>query len=409
MQFSIIKSFIIGTFILSIGIGGFVMLTKSKPVATIRDLPESVWRVSVIEITLDQVAPVFSGFGIVENPDTQIFKGRFPADVLKIHVREGDQVLRGDLLVELDTIEPNIKLAQVQANLADTESRLSSVNITEQKDLAALVLDNKTLTLLEQSLTRLRDLKKRKLASDQDLDEARRALVAQKLQINRRELGLATADSKRLQLQTSIRRFKAEAQAAQRDLASTTLAAPENGQIVSVHSVVGGRVQANQNLITFAPNSGRELRVQVTSEVGLSLSKLLAIDLSPDAYLDSKIPLELTRVASIVNKKTGSLDAFFSSPDRLPPVGTVVGVSINLTSQSDVAVIPTDALYGGNLIYRLTETNHLQGITVNRLGQRPGNGRTEVLVQSKQLKTGDRVLTSRLPAAVTGLKVEVNE
>ena len=100
MQFSIIKSFIIGTFILSIGIGGFVMLTKSKPVATIRDLPESVWRVSVIEITLDQVAPVFSGFGIVENPDTQIFKGRFPADVLKIHVREGDQVLRGDLLVE---------------------------------------------------------------------------------------------------------------------------------------------------------------------------------------------------------------------------------------------------------------------------------------------------------------------
>jgi multidrug efflux pump subunit AcrA (membrane-fusion protein) len=187
------------------------------------------------------------------------------------------------------------------------------------------------------------------------------------------------------------------------------LIAPTNGQIVSVHSVVGGRIQANQNLITFAPSSGRELRVQVTSEVGLSLSGALAIDLSPDAYLDSKIPLELTRIASIVNKKTGSLDAFFSSDNRLPPVGTVLGVSINLTPQSEVAVIPTDALYGGNLVYRVTETNHLEGIVVNRIGQRPGDGRTEVLVKSNQLKTGDRVLTSRLPAAVTGLKVEVNE
>ena len=82
-------------------------------------------------------------------------------------------------------------------------------------------------------------------------------------------------------------------------------------------------------------------------------------------------------------------------------------MSIQLIAESNVVVLPTDALYGGNLIYRVTETSTLEAITVERLGQRPGQEKTEVLVRAPDLATGNQILVSRLPAAVTGLQVEV--
>jgi hypothetical protein len=57
----------------------------------------------------------------------------------------------------------------------------------------------------------------------------------------------------------------------------------------------------------------------------------------------------------------------------------------------------------------VTDEDTLEALEVERLGQRPAAGETEVLVRSSALANGDRILTSRLPAAVTGLKVEVIE
>jgi hypothetical protein len=85
----------------------------------------------------------------------------------------------------------------------------------------------------------------------------------------------------------------------------------------------------------------------------------------------------------------------------------VLSVSVELVPEPSVVVLPTDALYGGNLIYRITSDNTLEAVTVERLGQRPGENKTEILVRSPEIHNGDLILVSRLPAAVTGLKVEV--
>lgn len=85
----------------------------------------------------------------------------------------------------------------------------------------------------------------------------------------------------------------------------------------------------------------------------------------------------------------------------------MLSVSVELVPEPSVVVLPTDALYGGNLIYRITSDNTLEAVTVERLGQRPGENKTEILVRSPEIHNGDPILVSRLPAAVTGLKVEV--
>ena len=401
------KSVVAGLAIFGVGVGGFIQLTQSKPKAEIRETVPSAWRVSTQYAHLQTVSPVFNGFGSVQNPDTQTLKARVLTDVMGLYAREGTRVDAGQLMMELDATDAEIKLSQAKANLAEAKSGLITLNATEIKDKEALNLDLETLNILTQKLTRILDLKKRNLTSEQDLDTARQAVVVQKLQVNRRELALSTVESKRTQLAATIQRFETEVRAATRDLESTQVKAPSNGQVISVDVVSGDRVQANQNLLTFAPDSGREIRVQVPASIGLILSDALSTKTPIIASADRRVPLQLNRVSGAVRDNTGSIDAFFVSNAQLPPTGSVLSVSIRLVAEPSVVVLPTDAIYGGNLIYRISSDNTLEAVTVQHLGQRPGITNTEILVRSPNIQDGDQILVSRLPAAVTGLKVEI--
>ena len=400
-------SIAVGFAIFGAGIGGFFSLTQSKPIADVRDVSAAVWRVSTQTIELQTVSPVFNGFGSVQNPDTQTLKARIATDVTALYVREGARTEASRVLIELDATDAEIKLSQAKANLADAKANLIALNVTESKDREALILDQEALNILTHKLARIQDLRQRNFTSEQDLDTARQAVVSQKLQINRRELALATVESKRTQLTTAIQRFDAEVRAATRDFESTQVKAPADGQVIEVNVVAGDRVQSNQHLLIFAPDSGREIRVQVPASVGLALSNAIRTQTPVTASTDRGHQLQLTRVSGAVRDNTGSIDAFFTADTQLPPTGSVLSVSVELVPEASVVVLPTDALYGGNLIYRITSDNTLEALTVERLGQRPGEYKTEILVRSPEIHNGDPILVSRLPAAVTGLKVEV--
>ena len=407
MRRILFPSIAVGFAIFGAGIGGFFSLIQSKPTADVRDIPAAVWRVSTQTIELQTVSPVFNGFGSVQNPDTQTLKARIATDVAALYVREGARTEASRVLIELDATDAEIKLSQAKANLADAKANLIALNVTESKDREALILDQEALNILTHKLARIQDLRQRNLTSEQDLDTARQAVVSQKLQINRRELALATVESKRTQLTTAIQRFDAEVRAATRDFESTQVKAPADGQVIEVNVVAGDRVQSNQHLLIFAPDSGREIRVQVPASVGLALSNAIRTQTPVTASTDRGHQLQLTRVSGAVRDNTGSIDAFFTADTQLPPTGSVLSVSVELVPEASVVVLPTDALYGGNLIYRITSDNTLEALTVERLGQRPGEYNTEILVRSPEIHNGDPILVSRLPAAVTGLKVEV--
>ncbi len=407
MQRVNLKLSIIGLTIFAVGVGGFFALSNSKAPASFKKVAPTAWRVSSQFISLETISPVFNGFGKIENPDTQVIKTRIATDVIAVHVKEGARVEEGDLLIELDSIDADIKRAKARSSLASARFKLITLNATEAKDLEALDLDQEALKILTHKLSRITDLRKRNLSSEQDLDTARQAVVQQKLQINRRELALVTVESKRVQAMTAIEQSKAELRAAIRDFKSTLTFAPSNGQLISVSVVGGDRISAHQNLMAFAPDSGREIRVQVPASIGQRMSAILANNECLAAQTARGQQLRLIRVSANVQDNTGSIDVFFTSDQSLPATGTVLSVAVQLPAQPEVVVLPTDALYGGNLIYRITDGNLLEALMISRLGQRPGPEKTEVLVRSGKLQDGDQVLTSRLPAAVTGLRVEV--
>ena len=202
---------------------------------------------------------------------------------------------------------------------ADANANIIALDATETKDLEALTLDQQALAILDGKLARVRDLKRRNLASEQDLDTAKQAVVNQKLQINRRELALATIEVKRTQLRTTIQRFEASSGSKSRPKVDGCPKAPADGQVVEVNVVAGDRVQSTQNLVVFAPDSGREVRVQVPATVGQTLTQALANSLPVSASTDRGNPLTLTRVNGSVDEYTESIDAFSHQPIRYRP------------------------------------------------------------------------------------------
>lgn len=409
MRLNRVSGFAIGLGILAIGITGFILLNRTKPTATVQDVTEMAWRVAVQVVSPDRINPVFNGFGTVENPDTQLIKSRLAADVISVLRREGARVSKGDTLLALSTVEAELKLNQARASLADAKASLAALNATEIKDREALVLERQTLNLKRQNLDRITELRAQTLASQQTLDEITQAVATQALQVNRRELALATVDSRRLQLNAAIARAESEVRAADQDLASTRIQAPADGQVEAILVTPGERVNSNQNLLRFAPDVGREIRVQVPADIGNRLADALDRGIPVTAQTNANTALTLSRVAARVQDRTGALDVFFASTERLPPIGSVVPIELALEAVDDVIVLPTDAVYGGNTVYRISNDSRLEAITVERLGRRPGAEQTDVLIRSPSLQSGDRILVSRLPAAVTGLAVEVIE
>jgi hypothetical protein len=87
-------------------------------------------------------------------------------------------------------------------------------------------------------------------------------------------------------------------------------------------------------------------------------------------------------------------------------LGSMITLRLQRAPQAGVVAVPYTALYGNDRMYKLVD-DRLQGITVTALGDYAGAGdQSMLLVRSPQLDAGDQLLTTHLPNAVTGLRVE---
>jgi len=72
-----------------------------------------------------------------------------------------------------------------------------------------------------------------------------------------------------------------------------------------------------------------------------------------------------------------------------------------------VAGIPVQSLYGDDRVYTVVD-GRLQGLEVQTLGQRrDANGELQLLVRARDASLNAEILTTSLPQASSGLRVNV--
>jgi RND family efflux transporter MFP subunit len=385
-------------------------LVQPEPPVKVKE--EKSWAVQTHQLVDGAKSPQLELYGSVESPYTANITSIIDADVHSLETNEGDHVTSGQLLVLLDDTEARLSLEDKLAQVAELEALIDSEKNRYKNDLAALKLEKSLVALAEKKLAREEKTSKSNLTSQSSFDTQKQALENQKLALSSRQLSVTDHPARLAQLEARLKRNRALAQQAEIDLARASVTAPFDGIILKTEVSPGERVRPGEQLLEMYATDHLELRAQLpqkyisTVKHSLSQQQLLQARVKTD---DGVRIATLDRISGSIADNGHGVDALFvmnsDAADSLT-IGDTLEMTLELAAIEDVFSVPVSSIYGTDRIYRV-ENERLVAINVEKLGSQYRDGRQFVLLRSERLKPGDEIVTTQLPLAVNGLKVEV--
>ena len=403
-----LRSLSLVVLVLAAGFGTFAYLKASRPEPPAVESKERVWQVAVTPVELQTLAPQLTLYGKVESPD--VFKAAAPGQgrVAAVLTSEGARVRAGDLLVVFDEKDFLPAVAQAKADVAELEAQIESENLRYASDRAALKEQEKLLALARAELERVERLEKRNLGSESALDQARQSVSQQRLSLAARELNVADHGARLAKLQASLDRARARLTIAERDYERSRVTAPFDGIVSELSVTVGNQVKANDVVLEMYAFDRLEIRATVP---GIYQEELLGATADGEKYAATSgdIPLVLDRLSGTAG--TAGIDALFrieSGSERLR-LGQHLAIHLSRREQDGLVLLPYQALYGNDRVYRVDEAGRMEAVRVEQVGSYDREGTEMLLVRGDALRDGDRVVSTHLPNAVQGLKVSIPE
>lgn len=389
-----------------------IILKLARPEPPVRAADEKIWTVQTHQLLAGSKIPQLKLYGQVESPYTARLTSSINADVKSLLIHEGDYAKKGQLLLELDDEDVRLTLDENEANVAELKALIEAENNRYKNDLAALKLEKTLVALAEKKLAREVKTSRSKLTSLSSRDTQKQALENQQLALKNRQLGVVDHPARLAQLEARLRRQQAQVQKAMNDAKRAAVKAPFNGIVTHVNVAPGERVRPGGALLEIYDVAHIEIRAQLPNKVVSTVKQALVhqIPLTAELTVDKAVQkIQLDRLAGLISNGGGGVDALFSVNAEQPgqlTIGKVLALTLNLPPLNNVFSVPVASIYGTNRLY-LVKNRRLLAVLVDKRGNQFKSGKQFVLVSSDKLKPGDAVITTQLPQAVNGLKVEV--
>lgn len=402
------KKLLLPLAILALAVGGFAALKASRPKRVAVAPTERVWRVEAITVKPATLSPQLVLYGKVESPMLTRAAAPGVARVSRVLVREGQAVRRGQLLLELDRRDFEPRVVQAQGQVDELMAAMASERMRHAADLDQLEQERRLLELAAADVARFERLRKENFYSQAAVDQSRQALARQMMSLRSRELAIKDHEARMAQLQARLDQARANLEQAQLALRRSRVIAPFDGIVADVQVAEGDQVSNGQALMTLYPSAGLEVRAKIPAPYQDEILNLVRQGRRLQATTQvagQTLKLELTRLSGRAD--TRGLDAFFrftQAHDQLR-VGSLLTLHLLRAAVEDAIAVPYTALYGGRRVYKV-ESGRIQAVQVKVLGELAGE-RPMLLISSAGLKRGDQVMTTHLPNAVSGLRVEV--
>jgi multidrug efflux pump subunit AcrA (membrane-fusion protein) len=387
-----------------------VYLFSSKPQAPSRPVNEKVWTVKTFTATPGEHQPSLILYGQIEAPRMTNVTSAVTAFVSNVNTDEGNSMEGGELLIKLDDRDAKLLVAQRQADVTNIEAQLEAEKVRHQSDLNSYQIQKNLLQLSLNTVKRYENLIKRKVASQEQLDSARKDYQQQRLSLVERESSIADHPNRISQIEAQLLRARSLLEAAELDLSRTEIKAPFNGRIAQLSVAPGDRVKAGDSMLQFYSMDRLEVRSQIPSKIlpqirANSTNNLIVATGQID---NQTLNMKLDRIAAEVNGGRAGVDAFFKIEGNqyLTEPGRSLAIQVQLPAQQNVIPIPPVSLYGLDRVYKVVD-DRLQAATVTRIGDSTDSeGNPVVLVRSSELKAGDLIIMTQLPNAISGLRVK---
>ena len=407
----LLKRALLPIVILVIAILAFIALNQSKSDNRVMQKPEKIWRVNTVTVTYQDLSPEITIYGRIETPRQASLNAALVADVIEVDILEGSEVEIGQVLVKLDDTDVRLLITQRQADLAEIKAFIDSELLRFKRDKELLEHESKLLQISDNAVNRAKKLEQDRLASQAFLDEAYATKQRQLLTVKRLNHDIAQHPARLAGLKAKQSRAQALLQQSQVDLQRTVIKAPFTGRIAKLNASVGDRVRTGDRLLSIYDLENLEVRAQIPGrylkQIRTSLQQ--GEQQTATAYMDDSLfQFSLARLSGEMSPDSGGIDGLFrctSDDSNALVLGTFVDLTLKLSQQSSVIAIPFNALYGLNKVYRLTD-GHLQSVNVERVGEYHTDQGISLLVRSEELKEADQIISTQLPNAITGLRVE---
>jgi membrane fusion protein (multidrug efflux system) len=274
-----------------------------EPASEQAKAPQRV-EVTVEELKAQTLQSTVSTFGVVEALEEVNVAAELSGTVAAVHINEGDRVVAGQLLLELDPQKRQFAVEQADQHVQHAQAALKEAQL---------------------KLQRRRNLSEQETISKEDLDSAQLAV------------DLASA---------AYQQALASAQLAQRELADTRIFSPTDG-LVDVRSVEAGEpVAAGASLVTLQAVHG--LRVQTwVSEA--DIARIRAGDparVTVSGLAGREFPATIEWVGVNADPATGNFPLkliLTGDTDALRP-GMTASAQLQGTSEPDALLLPEQAL-----------------------------------------------------------------
>jgi len=360
-----------------------------------------VWQgpaVAVYRATpVDLVQTVVATGRIVSTSRAQI-GSEITGIVLERHVREGDTVQPGDVLITLRSDELAARTREARAALQNLKQA------RRPQAMAALTQAESQLSQARREAQRRRDLYKSDSISREVLEKAEQAEA----------VALANAEQARLLAKSLAEGAPEEGilserlLAADAALAKTVIRAQFPGVVLTRNVEPGDVVQPGKALLEIARAGKTEVLVPVDERnLGVLAIGQPAVCI-PDAYVDRQFNALVDHVAPSVDPQRGTVDVRLSIPN--PPdylrEDMTVTATITTGERRGALAIPNDAIHAGPanrarvLVVRLGRAVEreielgLRGLTMTEVTRGLSNG--DLVVLTPGITPGQRVKASNV-------------
>jgi multidrug efflux system membrane fusion protein len=314
--------------------------------------------------TIGNVAPI----------ESVAVKSRIDGQIIAVHVRDGQDVRKGQLLLELDARFLEAQLKQLEAQAARDQALLANARSLEQ---------------------RYTDLHAKGFVSEEALTQARTG----------REAAEATVAADAAAVET-----------ARVQLSYARIAAPIGGRAGRVNLPVGNNVKANDVEALVVINQVAPINVSFSVPErylptirSAGASRPLKVTARQEGTDGATVDGRLTFVDNAVDPQTGTirLHATFDNGDRQLWPGQFVTVTLTLREQADALVVPSQAIQNGPngqyvYVVKADQTAELRPVVVERT-----EGDAAVLARGVQ--AGETVVTTGQLRVTPGGKVTAKQ
>lgn len=401
------------------GVAVFVMAVKTKQPPPKAETTERVRTARVVTARTLDVVPVTTVYGTAAPERTWDAVAEVAGQIARVdpRLRDGNLLDKDTALITIDPVTYELRVAEIEAQLAETE-------VTESNTRALIEIEKRNLALAETSLARKRDLVKRGATPQSAVDQEEQAMLAKQVALRNLQNTLALIPVQRRALATRLAQAK-------RDLDHTTIRAPFDMRVADVTVEANQYVGVGQTLF-----KGDAIdRVEVVAQVPLDqmpalmwggrgavirslkfadavafLSRISATVRLPLGEARIDWPATVVRFDDTIDTRTRTVGVVVAvddpyenvAPGAQPPLvkGMFVQVELKGPPQPATVVVPAQSVRQGT-VHLIGEGGTLRSQPVK---VRFFQGAAAIL--SDGLKGGETVIVSDLVPAVDGMRVE---